>query len=423
MLWQEHQDARQMPATIPWARGGAESCKPASPTSTTGSEAPGPSEAATLCAPSADAHDHAISQNVPPAESRGTSPSSFDQGTSRSMDPSISTRRSAMCDQSRGRQEAAPDEGRQARALVAPKEEPPECAKSGNATTVVQTRLPGKTQVSGETPDEGFQARTRVATKDAAKPRRVVVEVECPLFALARGGNAVFNVSVVAPLENLYAKVRERIAKVVEKLRHEGFPFQASGLGEEINDYVNQFYLSRMDSERYTENGVHVFTHILYRDETLLDCMPTVIANQPTLSKLITEKSMELPPYPLLTAVLKSCVQHMFIIADAYESTVQQLGEPNHSLSDEIFWMNPGDTFQRHFVDMCNFFNRPVDDVRFVACDSDRKFFVVEPTDTPEKLHLRDQTELVMVNRALMSTIEFLQHRGSKLFTRPAGGV
>ena len=264
---------------------------------------------------------------------------------------------------------------------------------------------------------------TRVATKDAAKPRRVVVEVECPLFALARGGNAVFNVSVVAPLENLYAKVRERIAKVVEKLRHEGFPFQASGLGEEINDYVNQFYLSRMDSERYTENGVHVFTHILYRDETLLDCMPTVIANQPTLSKLITEKSMELPPYPLLTAVLKSCVQHMFIIADAYESTVQQLGEPNHSLSDEIFWMNPGDTFQRHFVDMCNFFNRPVDDVRFVACDSDRKFFVVEPTDTPEKLHLRDQTELVMVNRALMSTIEFLQHRGSKLFTRPAGGV
>ena len=65
------------------------------------------------------------------------------------MDPSISTGRSAMCDPSRGRQEAAPDEGRQAQTLVAPKEEPPESANSGGDTAVVSTRLPGETQVSG----------------------------------------------------------------------------------------------------------------------------------------------------------------------------------------------------------------------------------------------------------------------------------
>jgi hypothetical protein len=247
----------------------------------------------------------------------------------------------------------------------------------------------------------------------------VVVEVESPLFA--RGGNAVFNVSVVAPLENLYAKVRERLAKVIEKLRHDGFDFQGTGLGEELNDYVNQFYLSKTDSQRFNENGVSVFTHILYRDETLLDCMPTEIANQPAFAEM-TDRSMELPPYPLVTAVLKSCVQHMFVVADAYESTLEQCREPNYAFSTKNYWMNPGDTFQRHFVDMCDLFNRPVDDMRFVAC-SNSYFVVLEPTDTPEKLHLRDQSEIMMINKATMSTIEFLKLRGSNLFRREAGGV
>ena len=55
-------------------------------------------------------------------------------------------------------------------------------------------------------------------------------------------------------------------------------------------------------------------------------------------------------------------------------------------------------------------------------------FFVVEPTDTPEKLHLGDHTKVVLMNKAMMPMIERLQHTQEarvNLFPnrREAGGV
>jgi len=272
---------------------------------------------------------------------------------------------------------------------------------------------------------------TRVATK-AEKPRRVVVEVECPMFE--DGQNAFFNVSVVAPLENLYAKVRERIAKTLERDRASVDRDMLSRLaqqypmGREIADYSNHFYLSRTDSQTYNEEGHYVFTHILYRDETLLDCMPTEMAGRAKFDEWMNDESIEIPPYPRVTACLKSLVQHSFIIADAYESTLEQLREPSHSLSDELYWINPGDEFQRHFVGMCDLFNHPADDACFVVCDPSSYFILLKPTDTPEKLHLGDHTKVVLMNKAMMPMIERLQHTQEarvNLFPnrREAGGV
>ena len=80
-----------------------------------------------------------------------------------------------MCDQSRGRQKAPPDEGCQAQKLVAPKEEPPESAESGGDTAIVSTRLPGVTQVSGgngATSDDSWTMEHGPQSSDDSGTRR-----------------------------------------------------------------------------------------------------------------------------------------------------------------------------------------------------------------------------------------------------------